>query len=134
MDFPSSSSNISVSDTTLKRIQELNRIEEGIARVLELASESLSELSKDNPNKQAVTDKSSELFETLKNTEKGLVVQINYLGEVSTSTPHLQSIYGIQRDCSIALEKYNYLRNKIQEVSQLPEKMESVNTESSLLL
>ena len=101
--------------TTSKRVEFLNQLESDIANVLVYASESLQELSKDNPMREVVEHKSTQLFVTLHRIEKGLKEQINYLGQVSTSSPHLQSIYGVQKDLCILLEKEAYLRDRIEQ-------------------
>ena len=102
-------------ETTSKRVEQLNRIESDIANVLEFAAESLVELSKDYPKKEVVDDRSTMLFDTLRGIERGLRDHINYLGEVSTSSPHMQSIYGAQKDLSITREKEAYLREKLEQ-------------------
>ena len=105
--------------TTSKRVEHLNQLETDIANVLVYASESLQELSKDNPVREVVEHKSTQLFVTLHGIEKGLKEQINYLGQVSTSSPHLQSIYGVQKDLCITLEKEAYLRERIEQAQSM---------------
>lgn len=106
-------------ETTSKRVEQLNQLESEIANVLVYAAESLQELSRDNPVKDVVEHKSAQLFITLHSIEKGLREQINYLGEVSTSSPHLQSIYGVQKDLCITLEKEAYLRNRVRQAQSM---------------
>ena len=106
-------------ETTSKRVEQLNQLESEIANVLVYAAESLQEMSRDCPEKDLVEQKSTQLFITLHSIEKGLREQINYLGEVSTSSPHLQSIYGVQKDFCITLEKEAYLRERVKQAQSM---------------
>ena len=105
--------------TTSQRVEHLNQLESDIANVLVFASESLQELSKDSPAREVVEHKSTQLFVTLHGIEKGLKEQITYLGQVSTSSPHQQSIYGVQKDLCITLEKEAYLRDRIEQAKSM---------------
>lgn len=97
-----------------EKLDKLDDIEKKIATSLQFSGKALEELTKDKPVAKQVDTNTNNFVKTVKEIEKELTDQINYLTQISTGLPYDGTPYGDQKDFEIGQGKLANMTAKCQ--------------------
>ncbi|XP_053559013.1 mediator of RNA polymerase II transcription subunit 11 [Bombina bombina] len=106
-----------------ERLRVLEEIEREIAAILLNAGNVILELSKEKPNERILDRHATQFTGSVQKVESELSAQIRYLTQVATGQPHEGSSYSSRKDGTMALNRIDYARVKITELSRTCEQM-----------
>ncbi|XP_069502698.1 mediator of RNA polymerase II transcription subunit 11 isoform X3 [Ambystoma mexicanum] len=106
-----------------ERLRVLEDIEKEIASILQSAGNVTLELSKEKPNERLLDRHASQFTSSVQKVESELSGQIRYLTQVATGQPHEGSSYSARKDCQMALNRVDYARVKLGELSRTCEQI-----------
>ncbi|KAJ1084350.1 hypothetical protein NDU88_004501 [Pleurodeles waltl] len=106
-----------------ERLRVLEEIEKEIASILQSAGNVTLELSKEKPNERLMDRHASQFTSSVQKVESELSGQIRYLTQVATGQPHEGSSYSARKDCQMALNRVDYARVKLGELSRTCEQI-----------
>ncbi|XP_065898506.1 mediator of RNA polymerase II transcription subunit 11-like [Dysidea avara] len=119
-------------DVTISKIEKLNSIERSIAEMLSNIAESVREMSKDNPSLEVVEEKTKQFLSALEKIDYSLSEEIAYLSEVSTTHPHVGSIYGEEKDYELTCQQVILAKEKLNKLLiSLSSKQSQLNNRDS---
>ena len=76
----------------------------------------IGEMGKDKPNAAHVESFTKNFLTSLRNVEKSLAEQINYLSQVATGQPHEGSSYSAQKDAQMSIHRLEHAKSKLNEL------------------
>ena len=76
----------------------------------------IGEMGKDKPNAAHVESFTKNFLTSLRNVEKNLAEQINYLSQVATGQPHEGSSYSAQKDAQMSIHRLEHAKSKLNEL------------------
>ncbi|NP_001087540.1 mediator of RNA polymerase II transcription subunit 11 isoform X1 [Xenopus laevis] len=106
-----------------ERLRALEEIEREIAAILLNAGNAILELSKEKPNERMLDKQAAQFTASVQRVESELSGQIRYLTQVATGQPHEGSSYSARKDGTMALNRIDYSRVKLAELSRTCEQM-----------
>jgi len=107
-----------------ERLKQLEEIEQDVVTVIESASQSLLELSKEKPSEDYVISSTTKFLKGLEGVEKNLNQQISYLSQVSTNQQHEGSIYAEEKRFQLLTQTTDLVWNRLSHLEKkyLPKK------------
>lgn len=102
-----------------KELQKLADIEKDLVDSLNMASQTLSELSRDKPNNKNVENYAFSFLNKLEKVEIDLTQQIAYLQRASTGQSHEGSSYGCQKDLKMAQFRLEHAKRRLGELEAI---------------
>ncbi|KAE8631879.1 hypothetical protein XENTR_v10001344 [Xenopus tropicalis] len=106
-----------------ERLRALEEIEREIAAILLNAGNVILELSKEKPNERVLDKQATQFTASVQRVESELSGQIRYLTQVATGQPHEGSSYSARKDGTMALNRIDYARVKLAELSRTCDQM-----------
>lgn len=106
------------------RLKQLEDIEADVVGVIESASQSLLELSKQQPSEDYVNSRTTEFLKGLEGVERKLNEHISYLSQVSTNQQHEGSVYSEEKRFQLVCESTDIILKRIKAIEKraLPKK------------
>ncbi|XP_066930148.1 mediator of RNA polymerase II transcription subunit 11-like [Clytia hemisphaerica] len=96
------------------RLKQLEEVEKDVVVVIESASQSLLELSKQQPSEEYVIARTTEFLKGLEGVERKLNEHISYLSQVSTNQQHEGSIYSEEKRFQLVCESTDIVLKRIK--------------------
>lgn len=97
----------------------LDQIEGQVYQLMQSATQSLTEFSKDKPSIKSVESQVNQFLKALENVENGISKQIQYLSQVSTLQPHEGSSYASMKTYQLANFRLEHMRSGINNLENL---------------
>jgi len=107
-----------------ERLKQLEEIEQDVVGVIQAASQSLLELSKEIPSEEYVITSTTKFLKGLEGVEKNLNKQISYLSQVSTNQQHEGSIYAEEKKFELVCQSTDLILRRLMKLEKefLPRK------------
>jgi mediator of RNA polymerase II transcription subunit 11 len=103
----------------LSRLQQLETLEQHLAKALESAGFLLTELSKDKPLTKQVENHTQIFVKSMEQLETGFQQQITYLTTVATAQPHEGSSYAAHKDLQMSYHRQEHIKSRLNDLDRM---------------
>lgn len=108
-----------ISNSSQKRLQELELIEKELTSSMVSAGNALQELGKDKPSMKQVENHASSFLKSLEKVETDLSKCIHYLTQVSSGQSHEGSPYASQKILSMSGHRMEHAKSRLRDLDRV---------------
>jgi len=101
-----------------ERLKQLQEIEDDVVNLIQCASQSMLELSKEAPSEEYVIKTTTQFLQSLEGVEKNLNEQILYLSQASTNQQHEGNIYAQEKRFDLVCKSSTAVLDKLKKLEK----------------